>query len=138
MYYNTHLTHLMPIINFRYKEVHILQLNVKHANNPFCYKHVDWDEFSARTFETRSAVFVLTARLNRMLVRTMTGVSNYKRNSFNERLIVVVKESYQEMGTGPAGEVGPMASNNSMHLKGQYHQIFHLCFFSSNNFSWPQ
>ncbi len=23
-------------------------------------------------------------------------------------------------------------------LKGQYHQIFHLWFFSSNNFSWPQ
>ncbi len=23
-------------------------------------------------------------------------------------------------------------------LKGQCHQIFHLCFFSSNNFSWPQ
>jgi hypothetical protein len=24
------------------------------------------------------------------------------------------------------------------HLKGQCHQIFHLWFFSSNNFSWPQ
>ncbi len=84
----------------------------------FLCKHVDWDEFATRTFETRSVVFVLTARLNRMLIHTMTGVSNYSRNSYIERLIVVVKESYHEMGTGPTGEVGPMASNNSMHLKG--------------------
>jgi hypothetical protein len=30
-------------------------------------------------------------------------------------------------------EVGILES-----LKGQCHQIFHLWFFSSNNFSWPQ
>ncbi len=31
-----------------------------------------------------------------------------------------------------------LLQNLNIYLKGQCHQIFDLCFFSSNNFSWPQ